>query len=363
MKEEAKDPLSESEKGEYDSDDDDERRLRNMTNPDLRKFNVNDILGEFDRDEKGNLVVLQDKKGSLVDKLGNNVNEKGYLIDEKTGDVVEKEKKKKVFDKKDLDERGELPPPFNIERFNFNPHDIRGAFDRGPNGEEIIGNRKNDKGHLIDKLGRKINEQGWLVDNDGNLVDKRGRIRLHHKQLDSDGNLPMLFNYKGKKFDVRDIIGDFEKDRRGNIIIRRDKDNKMVDKKNRPVNNKGYLIDKDGNVINDEGKLMFENFTLSKDNEIPKFFPFLKFNVDDIKGDFEMDPLGNPMLKRSPSGDLLDNKGRKVNEKGYLIDDNGNIKNKRGFKVFARTLMADDGEIPKVFRTGLFRKDTVDSFN
>jgi hypothetical protein len=29
-----------------------------MTNPDLRKFNVNDILGDFDRDEKGNLVML-----------------------------------------------------------------------------------------------------------------------------------------------------------------------------------------------------------------------------------------------------------------------------------------------------------------
>ena len=41
---------------------------------------------------------------------------------------------------------------------------------------------------------------------------------------------------------------------------------------------------------------------LSKDNEIPKFFPFLKFNVDDIKGDFEMDPLGNPMLQRNNNG-------------------------------------------------------------
>jgi hypothetical protein len=41
---------------------------------------------------------------------------------------------------------------------------------------------------------------------------------------------------------------------------------------------------------------MFENYTLSKDGEIPKLFPFLKFNVDEVKGDYEMDPLGNPML-------------------------------------------------------------------
>jgi hypothetical protein len=70
-----------------------------MRNPEMRKFNVNDILGDLDRDDKGNLVMLHDKKGGYVDKSGNNVNEKGYLIDEKTGDVVEKENGKKVFDK------------------------------------------------------------------------------------------------------------------------------------------------------------------------------------------------------------------------------------------------------------------------
>jgi hypothetical protein len=134
------------------------------------------------------------------------------------------------------------------------------------------------------------------------------------------GNLPLLFNYKGKKFDIKDVIGDFDKDRKGNIIIRRDKDNQMVDKKGRRVNSKGYLIDKDGNVINKDGKMIFESSALSKDNEIPKLFPFLKFNVEDIKGDFEMDPLGNPELSKNSSGQLVDNKGQVVNEKGYLVD-------------------------------------------
>lgn len=80
----------------------------------------------------------------------------------------------------------------------------------------------------------------------------------------------------------------------------------MVDKKGRRVNSKGYLIDKEGNVVNKEGKLLFENFTLSKDNEIPKLFPFLKFNMSDIQGDFEMDPLGNPMLNKNKNGELVD---------------------------------------------------------
>ena len=89
-------------------------------------------------------------------------------------------------------------------------------------------------------------------------MDKRGRIRLHHKYMEMNrGNLPLLFNYKGKKYDVKDVIGELDKDRQGNIIIRRDKDNQMVDKRGHRVNNKGYLLDGQGNVINKDGKVIF----------------------------------------------------------------------------------------------------------
>mmetsp|Transcript_22223 Transcript_22223/g.16643 ORF Transcript_22223/g.16643 Transcript_22223/m.16643 type:complete len:308 (+) Transcript_22223:946-1869(+) len=137
----------------------------------------------------------------------------------------------------------------------------------------------------------------------------------------------------------------------------------MVDKQGRPVNRKGYLIDANGNIVSNEGKVRFRAHELSKDEEIPKFFPFLKFDVDEIRGEYEMDPLGNPMLQKGKSGELLDNKGRKVNEKGYLVDPQGNVQNKRGYKVFGRLLMDAEGEIPEVFRQKLFRKDTADSFN
>ena len=52
-----------------------------------------------------------------------------------------------------------------------------------------------------------------------------------------------------------------------------------------------------------------------------------------------------------------------MNEKGYLLDKDGNVVNKRGYKVFSRVLLEEDGDIPKVFRTGILRKDTVDSFS
>jgi glutathione peroxidase-family protein len=158
-------------------------------------------------------------------------------------------------------------------------------------------------------------------------------------------------------------MGHLDKDRKGNIIIRRNAKGEMVDKKGRKVNQKGYLVDNDGNVVNKDGKVMFESFTLSKDGEIPKLFPFLKFNIDEVKGDYEMDPLGNPMLQKTREGYLVDSKGRRVNAKGYLIDPNGNVVNKKGIVVFNKRLLEDDGEIPKVFRAGLLRKDTFDSFS
>jgi hypothetical protein len=54
-----------------------------------RNFNENDILGDFDRDEKGNVIVLQDDAGNYVDKRGRAVNERGYLKDVQTGDIIE----------------------------------------------------------------------------------------------------------------------------------------------------------------------------------------------------------------------------------------------------------------------------------
>lgn len=58
-------------------------------NSQLRTFNEHDILGELDRDDKGNVVVLEDKNGRKHDKKRNPVNNRGYLTDHKTNDIVE----------------------------------------------------------------------------------------------------------------------------------------------------------------------------------------------------------------------------------------------------------------------------------
>jgi len=58
-------------------------------NSDLRDFNEYDIIGDLDRDEKGNLVILEDKNGRRHDKQRNPVNQRGYLMDPKTNNIVE----------------------------------------------------------------------------------------------------------------------------------------------------------------------------------------------------------------------------------------------------------------------------------
>lgn len=137
-----------------------------------RTFNENDILGEFDRDEKGNIIILQDQQGNSIDKLGRRVNERGYLIDPSSGDVIENWQNQTMFPKKDLDDTGEIPAPFCVEKHNFSPFKIRGEFNLDKNKNPII--TKNRNGDKVDKYNRIVNSKGWLVDRKGNVVDLMG---------------------------------------------------------------------------------------------------------------------------------------------------------------------------------------------
>lgn len=89
-----------------------------------RRFNENDIIGDCDRDGNGNLIVPtdKDKDGNLIDGQGKPISKKGYLIDPKTGDVINNLNGEVMFPKADLDEEtGDLPAPFNWEKYNFDP--------------------------------------------------------------------------------------------------------------------------------------------------------------------------------------------------------------------------------------------------
>ena len=341
----------------------DQEILEVPPNADSRKFNENDILGDYDRDEKGNVILPEGEdaaSGVFTDKHGNRTNQRGYLIDPATGDVINNMNGQKMFDQSEMDDRGEVPAPFSFEKYNFNPHAVRGDFDYDRHGEPILKQDKN--GNFVDKRGNRVTSRGFRVNEKGHLIDNHGRTKLHKNHMTPDGDLPKLFNYDGRRFDITEVIGQFEKDKNGNILPLQDKNGNLTDQLGRRVNSKGYLVDESGNVIDEDGRLIFEKKHLESD-EIPKIFPFTKFNVANVLGDFEMDPLGVPILSKDAKGNLLDNQGRIVNQKGYLLDKAGNVVDKNGKMMFKKKVLDREGDIPKVFRTGLLRSDTASSLS
>lgn len=115
----------------------------------------------------------------------------------------------------------------------------------------------------------------------------------------------------------------------------------MTDNLGRPINSKGYLIDELGNIIDKDGRQIFEKKHLL-DDEYPKIMPFSKFNVKNVLGDFEMDPLGQPILEKEGDGEFKDRAGQKVNSKGYMIDRDGNIINKDKKIMFPKKLLDNE---------------------
>jgi len=96
-----------------------------------RDFNEIDILGSLNRDDKGNIIVPVDPNAqgkTIMDQDNRPINQFGYLIDSNTGNIVHNGNGSVVFEASDLDERGNIPMPFALEKFNFNPFDLLGTF-------------------------------------------------------------------------------------------------------------------------------------------------------------------------------------------------------------------------------------------
>jgi len=123
------------------------------------------------------------------------------------------------------------------------------------------------------------------------------------------------------------------------------------------INSQGYLIDADGNVVDkDDGTKLFEKKHLLND-EIPKLFAFIRFNIKDYQGDYEKDKYSDPILKKDKNGEYVDKIGRKINSKGYLIDKKGNVIDQNGYVMFNKEILDSDDDIPIVFRSGLLMSD------
>ena len=176
------------------------------------------------------------------------------MLDKDSKNIIDAYQGQLMFPSELLDTRGEIPEPFNFERYNFNPHELMGDFDYKNDQPELL---RTNKGTLADKSGRKVNKHGWLTTPEGHLVDYSGRKRFDHKQTTPDGGIPKLYTYEAKRFDIRDVMGIFEKDLTSGAIVPVISDNGLLDTKGRLCNSKGYLTDEHGNIIDINGRQLW----------------------------------------------------------------------------------------------------------
>ena len=90
-------------------------------------------------------------------------------------------------------------------------------------------------------------------------------------------------------------MGVFDRDSNGAIRLLPGKDARgneiTVDKAGQSVNNKGYLINLDGSICTRQGRVIFKANHL-RNGEFPKIFPFTRFNINRVLGDFDLNTNG-----------------------------------------------------------------------
>ena len=77
------------------------------------KFNIDNIMGDFEMSPLSEPILDQDQNGNFIDRKGRMVNSRGYLID-KEGNVIDK-RGKRMFDKVVLTAEGEIPKIFRMQ--------------------------------------------------------------------------------------------------------------------------------------------------------------------------------------------------------------------------------------------------------
>ena len=107
------DCISESSK-EPATGDAKQRKPKRRKDKNIPDFELNEIMGEFEIDDAGNYIIERGEQGELLDSAGRPVNKRGYLVD-KLGNVINT-KDEIIFKAADLDSDDEIPAPYGFEK-------------------------------------------------------------------------------------------------------------------------------------------------------------------------------------------------------------------------------------------------------
>ena len=81
-----------------------------------------------------------------------------------------------------------------------------------------------------------MNEAGWLIDDEGNIINNLGQVKLIKAQLRGNGQFPKLLNYDGSEYDIRSIMGTYEKDHQSKEMKLCAKEDKSYQPKRNNIN-------------------------------------------------------------------------------------------------------------------------------
>lgn len=112
------------------------------------------------------------------------VNNRGFLLNQTTGAIYSKYSFEDLFMPLNgpADDFGDIPMPYRLERFNFNPHSVMGNFDYDSKTRKPIF-LKNKFGQLTDKSFRPVNQFGFLINQQEDIIDDDGQVKLIKSML------------------------------------------------------------------------------------------------------------------------------------------------------------------------------------
>ena len=151
------------------------------------RFDLNNVCGLFKRDARGNLIYERNSEGLLIDRRARRVNRKGYLVDD-VGNVIDF-RGTLVFERRHLTSEGEFPKIFPFSKFDY--ESIVGSLVRDMKGRVVPS--RNPEGDFMDSEGRLVNERGYLVDERDNVIDFRGNFVFKAAALEISGEIPRVY--------------------------------------------------------------------------------------------------------------------------------------------------------------------------
>ena len=216
---------------------------------------------------------------------------------------------------KKMNAKGKLEDADNLEsdhRPGIKPENTTLEEKKPGDGETVIGiqeispREEKNKGELLARDRDKM-----VRDNDkfGKRFGKDKRSNFY-----DEGNAPGAIDRNNALIDDNELLGSFERDEAGTILIIQDKNGNLLDKKGRKVNKHGYLVDDKGNILNKKGELIYnadeidfgEILQEPGNQSIKPDIPILKNSEDKIQPTDEeicsrrSDPV-DPMMEDKPS--------------------------------------------------------------